>query len=434
MRFAMVLLLVTLLAPAGAAAAAPKKKPVVKPPAIRSFVVTPGRIPAGGGTVTLRARVARAARCSFVLKQGARSASRSVNCSSGSALALIAIAANTSPAPQTATVTLTATTGRRKATAVRKVSVAPKPAPPLEVTTGPDLPVGTVGNAYTAPLSATGGTGAYHWTLTSGTLPAGLTLSSTGTISGVPAAAVGATVNVQVKDDAQVVATTAVTIAISGSAPPSATPAFGMTTNWSGYAFTGSQFTAVSSSFNVPQIPAGSTDADTAEWVGIDGWGSPTILQAGIDETIQAGQSYVYAWWESYPAPSQEISSFPVSAGDEVTVAIVRQADGSWLIQMFDLTNGSTWHTTLSYYGQLTSAEWVVEAPTDGQTQALETLGQYTPPVTFKNLGVAGTESELQQIVMYQNDATQTPIATPSPWSPTGFTVAYGSATPPSPG
>jgi hypothetical protein len=101
---------------------------------------------------------------------------------------------------------------------------------------------------------------------------------------------------------------------------------------------------------------------------------------------------------------------------------------------VLDLTDGGTWHTAVSYNGQLLSAEWIVEAPTDGQTQALETLGQYTPAVTFKNLGVAGSASELRQLVMYADDASQTPISTPSPWAPAGFTVAYGSATPPPPG
>jgi SdrD B-like domain/Putative Ig domain/GEVED domain len=52
------------------------------------------------------------------------------------------------------------------------------------------LPQGTVGSAYSTTLSASGGTAPYGtWTLTSGTLPAGLTLNaSTGVISGTPTA------------------------------------------------------------------------------------------------------------------------------------------------------------------------------------------------------------------------------------------------------
>jgi hypothetical protein len=88
----------------------------------------------------------------------------------------------------------------------------------------------------------------------------------------------------------------------------------------------------------------------------------------------------------------------------------------------------------VSYYGQLASAEWVVEAPTDAQSNTVATLGVYSPPVVFTNLGVAGSETQLDQLVMYANDTSQTPISTPSSWSPGGFTVAYGSGTPPPPG
>src|SRR5208283_3545110 len=52
-----------------------------------------------------------------------------------------------------------------------------------------NLPAGTLNVAYSATLSATGGQPPYTWS-TSGSLPAGLTLSaSTGVISGTPSAA-----------------------------------------------------------------------------------------------------------------------------------------------------------------------------------------------------------------------------------------------------
>jgi hypothetical protein len=51
------------------------------------------------------------------------------------------------------------------------------------------LPFGTVGTAYSATLAATGGKAPYSWTVKSGTLPAGLALSSGGSVSGTPTAA-----------------------------------------------------------------------------------------------------------------------------------------------------------------------------------------------------------------------------------------------------
>lgn len=55
----------------------------------------------------------------------------------------------------------------------------------LQVTTT-SLPTATVGNAYSTALSATGGTPPYTWRVTSGSLPTGVTLSSSGVLQGTP--------------------------------------------------------------------------------------------------------------------------------------------------------------------------------------------------------------------------------------------------------
>ncbi len=61
------------------------------------------------------------------------------------------------------------------------------------------LPSGTIGTAYNASLSASGGTGPYTWTL-SGSLPAGLSLSTAGAITGTPTTAGTSTFSVTAKD------------------------------------------------------------------------------------------------------------------------------------------------------------------------------------------------------------------------------------------
>ncbi|MGB7584225.1 MAG: Ig domain-containing protein [Terriglobales bacterium] len=63
----------------------------------------------------------------------------------------------------------------------------------IQVIAGPavltsSLPASEVGAAYSASLQATGGTGSYGWSLKSGSLPAGLSLSGSGVIAGTPTA------------------------------------------------------------------------------------------------------------------------------------------------------------------------------------------------------------------------------------------------------
>ena len=89
---------------------------------------------------------------------------------------------------------------------------------PLVIATT-SLPNGQVGTAYSATLMASGGTTPYSWSLTSGTLPSGLSLnSSTGVISGTPSAtANGTALTFTVKDSSSPVQTKNVNLTLSVS-------------------------------------------------------------------------------------------------------------------------------------------------------------------------------------------------------------------------
>ncbi len=106
---------------------------------------------------------------------------------------------------------------------VCQVNLTVAAASPLAVATR-ILPGATVGAAYSAALSANGGSTPYTWSVIAGSLPAGLTLDpATGTIQGTPTAAGSASFTVQVADSSAptqvATAGLAITVAPSPTVP-----------------------------------------------------------------------------------------------------------------------------------------------------------------------------------------------------------------------
>jgi len=107
-----------------------------------------------------------------------------------------------SPSPTTAsTYNFTVkVTDSASETATGNFSIVINPA--LTITTPSSLPPGTQGASYSYNLAASGGVGSYTWSLASGSnpLPTGLTLSSSGQLSGIPTVSGTFTFTVQVAD------------------------------------------------------------------------------------------------------------------------------------------------------------------------------------------------------------------------------------------
>jgi uncharacterized protein with beta-barrel porin domain len=104
-------------------------------------------------------------------------------------------------------------------------------APTITVTPS-TLPAGVGGSAYSQSLSASGGVAPYTWSLAGGALPAGLTLSSSGALSGTPTVAGSFNVTVRATDangfgvdQAYTLAISAPTIALTPTSLPAATAA-----------------------------------------------------------------------------------------------------------------------------------------------------------------------------------------------------------------
>lgn len=84
------------------------------------------------------------------------------------------------------------------------------------------LPGGVIGSAYAAQLTAIGGSGSYTWSVSSGSLPAGLSLSGAGALSGTPTASGTFSFTVSATDDSTTgTAALGITVAVP---PPSNDP------------------------------------------------------------------------------------------------------------------------------------------------------------------------------------------------------------------
>jgi hypothetical protein len=412
---------------------------------VRASIVRVGTSPvviaARGGSIVLRAQVRNAVRCSF---QGQHFSSDgfhrgpTVTCRSGRAAGRMRVAAN----PYHYAVKIhflvaardsAGKTVRKTFAATQAAAPAPPPPPsppaqPLAVQTSV-LPNGAVGVAYSATLNAAGGAAPYSWAIVSGELPAGVAVSGAGTIAGTPASTGQWTFSVAVTDSKGSSASASFSLTVGAAPTPAPTAG---SSNWSGYVLTGAAYTAVTGTFNVPQLASAPTDATVSEWVGIDGVSAsdPSLIQAGVAEQYSAASNtyLVYAWVEELPAPARPIP-LAVVAGDQVTVTISQVSVGEWDIAVKDDSTGQQYSIDVPYSGPGSSAEWIVEAPTLAATGAIETLANFAP-VTFTQLGVDPVVGALTRVVMYQNGV---PVSSPSDLSPTGFTVAYGGVAPAAP-
>src|SRR5579862_3383601 len=136
-------------------------------------------------------------------------------------------------------------------------------------------------------------------------------------------------------------------------------------TNWSGYAVAAQAgaVSAVAGSWTVPAV-TGSGTAYSAHWVGIDGFSSSTVEQLGTESDVINGVPQYYAWYEMYPRGFVTIPML-VHPGDAITAGVSYDSTASnFTLTITNVTTAQPYSTTQTLAGaQLSSAEWVVEAP-----------------------------------------------------------------------
>ncbi|HEX3746262.1 MAG TPA: putative Ig domain-containing protein [Bryobacteraceae bacterium] len=93
-----------------------------------------------------------------------------------------------------------------------------------QITTAPNLPIATMGTAYSTAFAASGGATPYIWSLVLGNMPAGLTLTPGGTISGTPTQAGLSSLVVKATDATGAVATGAFVLQVVNPNVPTINP------------------------------------------------------------------------------------------------------------------------------------------------------------------------------------------------------------------
>lgn len=172
--------------------------------------------------------------------------------------------------------------------------------------------------------------------------------------------------------------------------------------NWAGYVATGpgSTYTTASPTMSYSDVTgewveprATCTGAPTsvALWVGLGGYSvnSQELEQAGTSADCDAGgRPDYYAWYELVPADAIVVR-LKIDPGDLVTSSVVVNGDDV-LVQVIDRSRGTRFtHRLTMHNPDTSSAEWIVEAPTECTTAsdceqvALTNFGQVTFARTF---------------------------------------------------
>lgn len=151
-------------------------------------------------------------------------------------------------------------------------------------------------------------------------------------------------------------------------AAPAALASSATSVNWAGYAAhrSGVRFRFVSAEWTVPIADCTAVSPGySSVWVGLGGYGvrSGALEQTGIAiDCSPSGRSSYLAWYELVPAASHSVA-LGVKPGDLIRGAV--SASGHEVtISLEDLTDNRAFRRTFSPSRvDATSAEWIVEAP-----------------------------------------------------------------------
>jgi hypothetical protein len=174
-------------------------------------------------------------------------------------------------------------------------------------------------------------------------------------------------------------------------------------TNWSGYAGTTGTYTSVSASWTQPTGTCKSGDQYAAFWVGLDGYSSSTVEQTGSEVDCVGRTAEYYAWYEAYPAASENYSN-TVKPGDHFNATVTYSGSNKFSLYIADTTQGWSHTTSVTVRGAArSSAEVIVEAPcctNSGGILPLTDFGTVSLTSSMANGSAIGNAGGLTEIIM----------------------------------
>jgi hypothetical protein len=143
---------------------------------------------------------------------------------------------------------------------------------PLAITTT-SLSDGTQSSYYSAGMTATGGVAPYSWTVSSGSLPSGISLDSTGVISGVPSVAATTSFVVQTNDTTGQTTKKTLSLTVDPNATLAPSGTVGTMTTTTGTDSLGNNLVKISAASNFAlQFSDGSKAPNGPSSTGLDGF------------------------------------------------------------------------------------------------------------------------------------------------------------------
>jgi hypothetical protein len=139
-------------------------------------------------------------------------------------------------------------------------------------------------------------------------------------------------------------------------------------TNWSGYVAHGVHFRRVTALWTQPKVACTpGTPTYSAVWIGLGGYNlsSKALEQVGTEaDCSSSGKQVSTAWYELVPAPSRGLKLI-VHPGDVIAGRVTVVGDQVTLV-LSDRTRNRTFKKTVTDSTlDLTSADWIVEAPSE---------------------------------------------------------------------